>query len=130
MMEQLRPNEAYRSMVTSSFSGKKVKSLVFPALNWPYVGLELQYLGLFDETGSQQVSGGFPTSVQILMDHTALILCYSKTSLAFFWLKLLNWHFCFIDLGLKPLGSQSCKRVKGQASFLFLKSLQFHNGLK
>ena len=68
MMEQLRPNEAYRSMVTSSFSGKKVKSLVFPALNRPYVGLELQLTWSVWQKlaagGSQQVSGGFPTSIQ------------------------------------------------------------------
>ena len=111
--------------VSGSFSGKKGRiSISSPKLTLCRAGITanltclmklvlIRFLAGFQQVSNQSIIDGPPI----------LILCYSKTSLAFFWLKLLNWHFCFIDLGPKPLGSQSCKRVKGQASFLFLKSL-------
>ena len=81
MMEQLRPDEAYRSMVTSSFSGKKGQliGISSPKLTLCRAGITANLVCLaktcrrWFPTGFWRVSNKYPTN-PLLMDHTVLIL--------------------------------------------------------
>ena len=87
MMEQLRPDEAYRSMVTSSFLGKKgqIIGISSPKLTLCRAGITANLTCLMKLVLSRFLAGFQQVSNQSIIDGPpVLILCYSKTSLAFF----------------------------------------------
>ena len=84
--------------------------------------------------GFWQVSNKYPTN-PLLMDHTVLLLCYSKTSLAFFWYRHISfdWNYwidtsVLLTLAQSPWGHKAVKGLKARPLFFSWKVCNFTMG--